>query len=307
MEEQKQTETKKNFPEKFGKFHDKYYKHLLMIPIVMLLFSFGYMYLFYSNNGDFIYKDISLTGGTSVTVYDDIDSGKIKVELTEKLEEINVREIYDILTREKIALVVETKTPGNETKQILESYLGYKLTDKNSSFEFSGALLGESFYNQLLTAILFAFFFMGTVIFLIFRKIIPAAAVIISAFADILMTLVAVNLFGIKISSAGIVAFLMLIGYSVDTDILLTNKVLKSSEGLLNEKIFKAFKTGMTMTLTSVVAVFIALIISNSFSVVLSQIFTILLIGLFFDIFNTWITNVSLIKWYVTGKQVSVK
>lgn len=307
MEEQKQTETKKNFPEKFGKFHDKYYKHLLMIPIVMLLFSFGYMYLFYSNNGDFIYKDISLTGGTSVTVYDDIDSGKIKVELTEKLEEINVREIYDILTREKIALVVETKTLGNETKQILESYLGYKLTDKNSSFEFSGALLGESFYNQLLTAILFAFFFMGTVIFLIFRKIIPAAAVIISAFADILMTLVAVNLFGIKISSAGIVAFLMLIGYSVDTDILLTNKVLKSSEGLLNEKIFKAFKTGMTMTLTSVVAVFIALIISNSFSVVLSQIFTILLIGLFFDIFNTWITNVSLIKWYVTGKQVSVK
>ena len=307
MEEQKQTETKKNFPEKFGKFHDKYYKHLLMIPIVMLLFSFGYMYLFYSNNGDFIYKDISLTGGTSVTIYDNLDSNKIKVELTEKLEEINVREIYDILTREKIALVVETKTPGNETKQILESYLGYKLTDKNSSFEFSGALLGESFYNQLLTAILFAFFFMGTVIFLIFRKIIPAAAVIISAFADILMTLVAVNLFGIKISSAGIVAFLMLIGYSVDTDILLTNKVLKSSEGLLNEKIFKAFKTGMTMTLTSVVAVFISLIISNSFSVVLSQIFTILLIGLFFDIFNTWITNVSLIKWYVTGKQVSVK
>ena len=267
-----------------------------------MLFSFGYIYVFYQNTGDFIYKDISLTGGTSLTIYDDIDSNKIKSDLSGKLEEMNTREIYDIITREKIALVIETKTLGNETKQVLEDYLGYGLNDKNSSFEFTGSLLSESFYKQLLTAIFFAFVFMGIVIFLIFRKTIPAFAVIISAFADIFMTLVVVDLLGIKISSVGIVAFLMLIGYSVDTDILLTNIVLKSSEGLLNEKIFKAFKTGMTMTLTSVVAVFIALIISNSFSVVLSQIFTILLIGLFFDIFNTWITNVSLIKWYVTGK-----
>ncbi|MEK6842223.1 MAG: protein translocase subunit SecF [Nanoarchaeota archaeon] len=296
---EQQTESKKTFKEKFGKFHDKYYKHLLLLPVIMLLFSFGYIYFFYSNNGDLIYKDISLTGGTSITIYDNLDSSKIKADLSEKLEELNVREIYDIITREKVAFVIETKTNGDETKQILESYLGYKLNDKNSSFEFSGSLLSESFYKQLLTAIIFAFVFMGIVIFLIFRKIIPAAAVIISAFADILMTLVVVDLLGIKISSSGIVAFLMLIGYSVDTDILLTNKVLKSSEGLLNEKIVKAFKTGMTMTLTSIVAVSIALIISNSFSVVLSQIFTVLLIGLFFDIFNTWITNVSLIKWYV--------
>ncbi|MBI2043116.1 protein translocase subunit SecF [Candidatus Pacearchaeota archaeon] len=294
-----QTETKKTFKEKFGKFHDKYYKHLLLVPIIMLLFSLGYLYVFYSNNNDFIYKDISLTGGTSVTIYGDFDSGRIKADLSGKLEEINTREIYDILTREKIALVIETKTLGDETKQVIEDYLGYELNDGNSSFEFTGSLLSESFYKQLLTAILFAFVFMGIVIFLICRNMVPAIAVIISAFADILMTLVVVDLLGIKISSAGIVAFLMLIGYSVDTDILLTNKVLKSSEGTLNGRIFKAFKTGMTMALTSMTAVVIALIVSNPFSVVLSQIFTVLLIGLFFDIFNTWITNVSLIKWYV--------
>ena len=56
------------------------------------------------------------------------------------------------------------------------------------------------------------------------------------------------------------------------------------------------------MTLAAVASVAIALLISMSFSVVLSQIFTVLLIGLFFDIFNTWITNVSLIKWYIIGK-----
>jgi len=49
-------------------------------------------------------------------------------------------------------------------------------------------------------------------------------AVVISAFADIVMTLALVDILGLKISTAGIVAFLMLIGYSVDTDILFNNK-----------------------------------------------------------------------------------
>jgi len=288
---------------KFEKFHDKYYKHLLLIPIIVILFSFGYMFIFYSNTGDFIYKDISLTGGTSVTIYAEIDPEEIRLELSNELEGINVREISNLLTREKLAIVIETKSDGEYTKQVLEDYLGFELNNENSSFEFTGPTLSDIFYKQLLIAIFIAFGFMALIVFIIFRKIIPSLAVIISAFADIFMTLTLVNILGIKMSSAGIVAFLMLIGYSVDTDILLTNKILKTHEGSINEKIARAFKTGITMTLTSLLAVTIALIISISFSVVLTQIFTVLVIGLSFDILNTWITNVSLLKWYVNWKQ----
>ena len=119
------------------------------------------------------------------------------------------------------------------------------------------------------------------------------------------MTLTVFNLLGFKISSAGIIAFLMLIGYSVDTDILLTNRVLRRHDESLNKKIWGAFKTGMTMTLTSLLAVVFALIIVGSFSIVLTQIFTILTIGLFFDMFNTWVTNVSIIKWYAIKKNIN--
>lgn len=146
---------------------------------------------------------------------------------------------------------------------------------------------------------------MAIVVFIIFRTAVPSFAVIISAFADIVMTLVLVDLLGIKMSTAGIVAFLMLIGYSVDTDILLTNKVLRRHEHSLNKRIFDAFKTGMTMTMTSLVAMLVALIIVASFSSVLSQIFTILVIGLSFDLINTWVTNVSILKWYVNRKEKS--
>ncbi|MBI4116599.1 protein translocase subunit SecF [Candidatus Pacearchaeota archaeon] len=302
MEEQ--TENKISFKEKFGKFHDKYYKHMLILPIVIMLLCAFYLFSFYSKTGDFINKDISLTGGTSATIYGNFDSDKIKADLSGKFNEIETREIYDFATREKKAVIIETESSGTEVKKILEEYLGYELNGDNSSIEFTGPLLSKSFYNQLLFSVLIAFVLMGLVVFIMFRTFVPSAAIIISAFADIFMTLALVDILGIKISSAGIVAFLMLIGYSVDTDILLTNRVLKSSDGFLNGRIFGAFKTGMTMTLAAVASVAIALFISMSFSVVLAQIFSVLLMGLVFDILNTWVTNVSLIKWYALKNKI---
>ncbi len=284
-------------------FHDKYYKLLLLIPVALIILSFVYLGYFYTQTGDFINKDISLTGGTSVTIYDKISAAELKQELSSKLQDVNTRAIYDIMTSEQKAVIIETKTEGDETRQVLEDYLGYALTSENSSFEFTGSALSESFYKQLIIAILIAFVFMAIVVFIIFRTFIPSMAVIFSAFADIVMTLALANLLGMRMSTAGIVAFLMLIGYSVDTDILLTTRLLKRSDGSLNQRIIGAFKTGMTMTLTSLVAVVVCLFIVRSFSIVLTQIFTILTIGLLFDILNTWVTNVSILKWYVKYKE----
>jgi len=92
----------------------------------------------------------------------------------------------------------------------------------------------------------------------------------------------------------------MLIGYSVDTDILLSTRVLKRTEGTIMHRVYSAMKTGMTMTVTTILAVSIALIISPS--AVIKQIMTILLIGLVIDVINTWIQNVGLLRLYLEKK-----
>jgi preprotein translocase subunit SecF len=301
MEEQQNQEThKKNW-------HDKHYKTLLLIPLTLLIFSFVYMGIFYSQHHDFFLKDISLMGGTSVTINGNLDTLSLKNALTDKFGEVNIREVSDFVTGKQIATVVETTANVKDVKAFLEDYLGYKLIEgENSSFESTDPSLGKSFYNQLLIAILVAFVFMAIVVFILFRTFVPSCAVVLSAFADIFMTLVTVNLLGIKMSSAGIIALLMLIGYSVDTDILLTNRVLRRhDETTLDYKLLSSFKTGVTMSLVSLIAVFVALLFVKSFSSTLDQIFTILIIGLIFDIFNTWVTNVSIIKWYVLSKEKS--
>ena len=297
MEEfQKQETSRKNW-------HDRHYKTLLLIPLILLIFSFVYLGIFYSKHNDFMLKDISLTGGTSVTINEDLDIQDLNLFLQNKLEDISIREISDLTTGKKVAVIIETKTEVDITKEVLEEYLGYGLTDDNSSIEFTGSSLSSSFYKQLLIAILISFIFMSIVIFILFKTAVPSGAVVLAAFADIIMTLVTANILGIKMSSAGIIALLMLIGYSVDTDILLTNRVLRRHEGTLNQRLVGAFKTGITMTMTSLVAITIAFFVVRPFSSILSQIFIILMIGLIFDMFNTWITNVSILKWYVERRK----
>ncbi len=344
-------EEKKKFASRFKEVYDKHYKWLILVTALLIVISFASMSIFYIHNHDFIYKDISLLGGTSVTVYGaNFNINQMKLDLTKSMGDIDINSLKDVFTQQQKAVVIQTSLDAKTAKSILENYLGYSLTDQNSSFESTNSTLGNGFYQQLLVAVLIAFGFMGVVVFFLFGKgkgiktilillailspflffvlktvsiefalilslitllislfiywkfNVPSFAVVLSAFADILMTLVVINFMGMKLSSAGIIAFLMLIGYSVDTDILLTNRVLKSTNGSIDHRIFGAFKTGITMTITAILAVLAALFLISSFSNTMAQIFTILAIGLCFDIYNTWITNACIIKWYATRK-----
>jgi preprotein translocase subunit SecF len=112
------------------------------------------------------------------------------------------------------------------------------------------------------------------------------------------MTAATMNIIGIPLSLGTLAALLMLIGYSVDSDILLTNRVLKR-QGKLNEKLSGAFTTGIIMTSTTLAATAALFIVSWFGSVqILMEISAVLLIGLVFDIMNTWLTNAGILKWY---------
>jgi preprotein translocase subunit SecF len=290
---------------KTGKnWYDKYYKILLMIPISITILSLIYLGFFYSEHHDFMLKDSSLAGGTTVTINGNIDSAKLELSLKQKFSDISIRKLTDLRTGESIATIIESSASPEQLKQSIESILGYQLTDENSSTEFSGPSLSENFYKQLIIALIISFILMSIVIFIMFRTFIPSIAVIFAAFSDIVIPLALINILGIKLSAAGIAAFLMLIGYSVDTDILLTTRALKKREGILNSRIYGAFKTGIFMTLTALAAVLPAFFIVTGLPDSFRQIFLILALGLTADIVNTWLTNASIIKWYCEKKKI---
>ena len=145
-----------------------------------------------------------------------------------------------------------------------------------------------------------AFILMGITVIIYFRMLVPSLAVILAGFSDIIVTLAIFNVTGMKLSTAGVAAFLMLIGYSVDTDILLTSRVLKQHHGTVMERIYGAIKTGLTMTTTTLVAVAVALIFVKSDTI--KQIMLIIFIGVLVDIIMTWIQNVAILRMYIERK-----
>jgi preprotein translocase subunit SecF len=137
-------------------------------------------------------------------------------------------------------------------------------------------------------------------LFLFVKYSIPSTAVILAAFSTICFTVAVVDLMQMRISTAGIAAFLMLIGYSVDTDILLSTRVLKSSGGTVYERIVSTVKTGLTMTATTFFAALVTLFFTQSD--VIREIMTIIVIGIIADVFYTWVQNSGILRWYLERK-----
>lgn len=285
-------------------WYDKSYKLLMFIPIILVIISIIYLANSYIQTGDVIERDVSLRGGTTITLNGEVDISALEDKLKQSAPDASFRSLSDLRTGKSLAVVVESSMGSEELKKLLEDALGYSLTADNSSVEFTGATLSGSFYKQLIIALLISFILMSIVIFVMFKSFVPSMAVIFAAFSDITVALAAINLLEIRISAAGIAAFLMLIGYSVDTDILLTTRALKKTEGTLNQRIFGAFKTGITMNLTALAAVLPAFFIVTGLPDSFRQIFLILALGLGADIFNTWLTNAGIIKWYCERKGI---
>ncbi|WP_121742142.1 protein translocase subunit SecF [Natronorubrum halophilum] len=162
--------------------------------------------------------------------------------------------------------------------------------------------VSESFGDQTqrtaLLGIAVAFLGMSAITFLLFRTFVPSIAIVVSALSDIVIPLAFMAVAGISLSLGTVAALLMLIGYSVDSDILLNNHILRRS-GDFYESTNRAMGTGVTMTVTSMVAMLVMGVTAWLFGVeLLASIGIILFVGLAADLMNTYMLNLSLLRWY---------
>lgn len=281
----------------------KYNKKLVIIPILIIILSLAVIINNYVKTGDIVNKDVTLKGGVTATIYTEISKEEIEEKLKNEIKKDSiVRKLAEFGTEKQIGLIIEVSDiKSKDLELILEKILEIELIEENFSMEETGPSLGESFYRQMLIAILIAFILMSIVIFIAFRSVIPSLAVVLSAFADMLAAIAFIDLIGIKLSTSGIAAILLLMGYSIDTDVLLTTKVLKRKEGTIMERVFSSMSTGLTMTFTTISALTVGYFVSNSY--ILKQMFIILLAGLLVDIIMTYLLNTRILIWYTSKKE----
>jgi preprotein translocase subunit SecF len=276
------------------------YNHLLVISIVLAVFSIGILVYGYQQRGDWFIKSIELRGGTVVSISVDkpISVPDLEKKLSDKFGSVVIQQTRGF---SGYGLSIEVDRSVNSTA-VLNELNANGISTVKSSIESIDPAIGASFWYQAQVAVILAFAFMAVTVFVIFRTFAPSTAVILAAGCDIIETVAFMQIFGIQLSLASLAALLMLIGYSVDTDIILTTRVIRMTEKSIDERINSAMKTGLTTAGTTIGA--LAVLYLSSVSVVLSQIASVLLIGLVLDVVNTWIQNAAIIKWYAVRKGI---
>jgi preprotein translocase subunit SecF len=265
-------------------------KQMIIIPMVILAIALAILGYTMVTTGFPVKPGIDFSGGTAVTLFtaDSPDtlqetfSGYPLISIGEGINNGKYLKFgpMDDSTFESLLALINQKFPDARIDQI-------------------GASFGQTLQQQATIALIFSFIGMAIVVFVAFRTFVPSSAVVLSAFADIAMTAAAMTVLGIELTLPTMAALLMLIGYSVDSDILLTMRVLKR-QGKLDEKLAGAFRTGIIMTTTTIAAVSAMLVVTYvGYVPVIPEIAAVLLIGLLFDMMNTWLTNAGIIKWYV--------
>ncbi|PIT85582.1 hypothetical protein COU36_02440 [Candidatus Micrarchaeota archaeon CG10_big_fil_rev_8_21_14_0_10_59_7] len=170
---------------------------------------------------------------------------------------------------------------------------------KTYSFKEIGSSLSKFFVTKGMEVVLYSFLLSAIVIFAVFRSFVPSVAVLFGAGADIFITLGGMALFGVPLTLASFAALLMLIGFSLDTDVLLTMRVLKRKEDTPPERAFGAMKTGLlmnacAMTSYGVLALFAVMLQIPTYY----QIGIVVVLGAFADFFATWCANAVMVLWY---------
>jgi preprotein translocase subunit SecF len=272
---------------------------ILMLPIAIAVIALIILGANYLSTGSPVKLGVEFTGGTIVTV-PAIESEEV---LTQKLAGYPVLEVRNIGNRYMVQFGPMSETDYGALAKLINSQY------QNAEIRYMGPIYSQNLQAQAMKYIPISFLLMAVVVFFLFRTPMVSAIVVLCALADIMIAAASMNITGVKLSLGTVAALLMLIGYSVDTDILLTKTALTPRQTLtVDETIVSAMTTGLMMTGTTIAAVLALFIASNLLYLVvpsftrmdiIADISTVLLFGLAADIFNTWITNAQAIRWYM--------
>ncbi|HHT18772.1 MAG: protein translocase subunit SecF [Euryarchaeota archaeon] len=269
------------------------YKPLIIIPVVITIIAIILALTIGLEEG------IELKGGTTVVVHLEkpISQGELKALISDG---ISNQQVDVMVSKNQATVEIAGNVDVVELSSVLEG------TGTISSYRSVGPVLGKESMTQIYYALAFAFIFMSITVFIIFRDFVPSIAVITVALSDIIIAIGGMSLFGIPLSVASVGAILMLIGYSVDTDILLTTRILKRKEGTITQRAITAMKTGLTMAVTSIssmVTLYLVVIFLIPSAQTLADIAAVLIIGLTADILTTWLMNLGILRWYLEARK----
>lgn len=291
-----------DFEKYYTRVYEDYDKYFL-IPLALIVASVAILGFSYFSTGEVLAKGLDFTGGTEV-----------QYSINESFQTQEVADVFAAAGRPDVQ-VVEQQSGGEtsllvripppqisegDAQQIMED-AGYEV--QVESLRSLSSAVSDEFFVQAQLAFLMAFTIMSLVIFYAFKDLTPSLAVIFAAAGDIIFAMAGMSMLGIPLTLGSLAALLMLIGYSVDTDIVLSTRVLRQQRESLKDRIWSSIKTGVTMSSGGIAGFAILYLVSQAMvgPSELSNIAAVMVIGLLADMPFTYFGNALILKKYSEG------
>jgi len=268
----------------------------MAIPITLIIISLSVLVFWTAMTGVPVDRGVDFVGGTEVRigVTEDVSNPEAEIESAITGEIESITEIQG--TGEYIVTFAAGETSAEEIESDIDSNENLVVNELSQI----SPMLSEDAQQTAIWAMGIAFVLMSLLVIGLFRSAVPAFIVILSVTSNILIATAAINIVGIELTMGTVGAILMLIGYSVDSDIVLNTHVLKSKKSEFVDQVHDAMRTGVTMTVTSLAAMLVMSLAATIVGIeLLAHMGLILAIGLAADLIITYMLNVSILRWYV--------
>lgn len=275
-------------------------RQLLVVPAVVFGIAVLVLVAWFIMTGSPVKLGVEFTGGSELSIQPTDSMGSPR-QLIDQEFGGQYSSIKRVPSDGSYILTFSSKTDAslNELADKAQS-LGFTIESSSSI----SPTFGDNSQRLAVIGIVGAFVGMSVIVFALFRVAVPSLAVVLSALSDLIIPLAFMNLVGIKLTLGTIAALLMLIGYSIDSDMLLNDYVIRR-KGDFYDMVYTAMDTGITMTITSIIAMGVMAVGGIIVGIpLLRDIGMIITVGLIADIMNTYMMNVSLLRWFRYGGDI---
>ena len=274
----------------------------------------GEFYVYFENVSR-LYANYLITNKTNQTLYHEYVQQRAKLdEIVNQMFSLasytpNTNLSSDVSGETNLNLVKQEFTNAYlKLKHDYEEKLGEVLRNhvrySSISVDTVSPSLSSKFIDRAVQVTVIPLIFVILLTFAVFRVPAPSVAVLTGALFDIIMALGAMGLFGIPLTLSSFAALLMMLGFSLDTDMMLTIKMLKIKRGDLRERAYDAMRTGMTMSTTDFVAFVVLLVLGIVANIsTYYEIARVAVCGLIGDLIATWMFNAPMVLWYLESRK----
>lgn len=274
------------------------YRDMILIPLVLAaIFAMAVIARGIPLSMDF-------AGGTHLSISVENTENMPDASILEsRLQSIIEGEINVHQTAKGYDIETSTYLTDNQVENQIKPYLSSELDieGKYSVPKRMSGVITATHAERARNAVIGAAIAMGIIIFIALRHFTSVGSILLVVGLDALAVFGGMALLRIPLSFGSVTGLLLLIGYAVDTNILLSTKVLKRVGGTPRERAAEGMRTGLIMSGTSATALLVLNFIMTP--PLIKEFSGALVMGILADMFNTWLLNSGILLRHVEQQQ----